>query len=385
MSTPRGERWVHAAANTPTNVGAAPGASTSGHSGGEDRAEVGRAERAYLDQLRDALADVPAARRDRLVAVAADHLDERPPASSLPELYDTLGTPSTYARMLRDLPASETDDRSRLARVLGSGPRRLLAATAAVVLVVGGALAIRSAGSVDAPTVSNACAGVSAAGVTAQTAAGVTEFSVRYEHNGSFTFGICPSSPDGAVRLRGVRVVAAPLALAQPAGWIEITDSAGDALVVQDPADGLDVPLSTINELIVHVEFDNCEHHSPGWTESFSDVEMDLEHGGRTFVVEVPLGYVVSVSNAAPSACPALGRGSGTIDQAAGIGGPVDAAAARDLCRFFEGVDTEQELAERALFDLPTEQRADVARAAFAADCPDEAEHLDQVLELVDP
>jgi hypothetical protein len=65
MSTPRGERWVHAAANAPTKAGAARRAGTSGHSPADERRRyrtaserLWGAEAAYLRDIAQALADV---------------------------------------------------------------------------------------------------------------------------------------------------------------------------------------------------------------------------------------------------------------------------------------------------------------------------------------
>ncbi|MFN3218589.1 MAG: HAAS signaling domain-containing protein [Acidimicrobiales bacterium] len=353
--------------------------------GADPSAELGAVECEYLAHLDALLRDLPAQHREELIAQAAEHLAERPPAGHTQDLWKAVGSPSVYAAALRSIPPAAGATRAeRAVPVRHSRRRRMLASAMLLVLLVGLGLAVREVRAIDPPVVLNACSGVSAQDATVEEILFMTEYTVQYRQNGSFWFSLCPFSEADGVTLRAVRLPVLPDSILQPAGLVEIR-AMGDVDVRADPESGFAIELSELYGLSFHVEFDNCEVHIGRSSQWWSAVEIEVDRDGQSFTMPLPLDYVVTVENTTRDICPrddarhaAFMEAIGPVDDRAQIAG-------RDLCRFFEGVDTEQELAERALFDLPTEQRADVARAAFAADCPDEAEHLDQVLELVDP
>lgn len=87
-------------------------------SSGSPDARLGVHEATYLAMVGEQLDGLPAATRAELLAVVADHLDERPPALSWDLLLADLGTPATYAAQLVDgpIPRARRTPKQRLQR-----------------------------------------------------------------------------------------------------------------------------------------------------------------------------------------------------------------------------------------------------------------------------
>jgi hypothetical protein len=255
-------------------------------------AELGAVEREYLAGIDGLLRDLPTHHRRELIAHAAEHLAERPPAEHTQELWKAVGSPSVYAAALRSIPPVARATRAeRAASVLR---RRSVRLSMAIVVIVGAATGFAWWRHVEPPRLESWCGGVDGDGYEVLRAAGEIEYAFGHEEGQRIGAHLClRSDPDGA-RLLGTAYpdLGYPYLLLEPAG-VRIRDSQGEMIGRFEAGELIDLPIDASNQLTVWFET-TCAYRTG--TDSFDWIPLAVRYQGRTFTVEVDLGYTISVT-----------------------------------------------------------------------------------------
>ena len=405
MSAPRGKRRVQAAARTAsTNAGAAPRASTSGHSPADDRRRyrtaserLWGAEAAYLRDIAKALADVAEPDRTRLLADVAEQLAERPDAARPQELWRDLGEPTKFAEQLRRTLPQPAPPRPRMQGALQHTWVVVgLACAAAVAL----AALWQSVHHIEPPVIVNACGGVGGVPVAIENIGSSTIYRIDYRQGGRYNLQICPVLEEridpSEVELVAVRTSNGLSSLSH----IDISTVEPRRNVVGrfNSLEPIGRSFGDFSAVWLWMEFDFCGTGGRNTSSGFSPIEFDVRYAGRSFTVPVDLGSRVMVRAPGRSACPTDGNEvrfqlfqtlarshpdewSERLDTL--LDTEVDAAA--DLCRGLRDGARGLPAERRAVFSLPAERIEPVAMAGVQVVCPDRREQVEDLLDELAP
>lgn len=280
----------------------------------------GEHEIRYLAEVEHRLGHVPPGRRRELLSVAADNLDERPPATSWAELEQVLGAPADYATELLD-GSVPTPGRSKAEARRVRRRRWQIAGITAVVLAACGAGALWWQRANDVPDVElqNNCFRPSTTDprvtIDSNEAAGLHEARIGYVHDSTFTMLVCLSAShdieildidlwagaedEPKVLSELVRVGARRVG---PEGSTERPDP----LPTWDPP----VHLGTDNSLEVELDnrFVHCSRYAAGARTSFDTVEVTYRVKGRERTAMVGTWMTYTVVSPSDDDCPLARR-----------------------------------------------------------------------------
>ncbi|MFN3218587.1 MAG: hypothetical protein ACE367_18985 [Acidimicrobiales bacterium] len=403
MSTPRGERWVHAAANTPTNVGAAPRTPTSGHSATDDRRYRAASERlwgaeaAYLRDVAKALADVAEPHRTRLLADVAAQLAARPSAAVPQELWRDLGEPSKFARELKRTLPQPTPPRPWMQSALQRTWVMLGLAGAAVVALFA---LWQSVHHIEPPAISNACGGVGGVSVAVENSGSSTTYRIDYRQGGRYNLQICPVLAEridpSEVELVGVRTSNGLSSLSHIA--LSTVEPRRNVVGRFNSIEPIGRSFGDFSGLWLWMEFDFCGNGGRNSAWGLSPIEFDVRYAGRSFTVPVDLGSMAMVRAPRRAECPTDGRDvRSVLRQILARSHPdewserldtllnIEAEAAADLCRGLRDGARGLPAERRAVFSLPDERIEPVAMAGVRVVCPDRREQVADLLDELTP
>jgi hypothetical protein len=283
-------------------------------------------EREYVRDVAQHLRDIPTAVRVALLREVEEHLADRPPTRDVDELERALGSPSEYARSLRDERGFGAERTDWLAHWNATRLRtRIVAVTSVVVvisLVVATAITVRWWLGWQADIAMN---GFNASFSGAQPTKGVTDTrtmsssqrTVQYDSTRELHVDFFFSS-GRSVQIRKVALPQLLLGMLAVEAT-EVADARGDAhgnLIFKPFSSPVDVdvrPHTAGSWIRITFRFRNCEWWMAGSGEGFDRVHVTYDALGRTRHEDLALPMDLEIQSPSDAKCPA--RKSAVVGQ----------------------------------------------------------------------